>query len=967
MLPAKSLRSAIGWLGLALLYTVGVSFYRGEKLAEATRSGLAAVERQHPAVLSLFQSSFYFFYEDQFLPGLRDSMEKIPDLRQVQILSKSGGLIFDSAEAPQQAPDRPKEFPFKEVIDRLSHSLPSSFVDGFDIQILVPSGEYGILYSFDGSRLRRHLFLVFILGLALITAGAWAATRIDLLMTLSKARERWARFWGLRAKFLFTILLINSITGAIVFFTLAELQTREQTHRIERESVLFSRFSTAQVVSNFINSFYFNYSEKFLPGVRSLIASNENLVGIRVVSGRTKALLFDSEVAGSKPVLPAEREEAPKAAFTSTIEQQLAERDLVTRPVFREGEKYFSVINTYRGDNDAPLFFVEYLFSFKTLANSIAAIRRQILVDLIPSMTLGLIIAAIFAQFLISPIRRLVAALRQVSAGEYDVSVETKRSDEIGELVSTFNTMTFELKKKKELRKYLSDSTYRQIMESPERPEGTQLGGTRVQATVLMSDIRSFVALCESMEAEEVTAMLNEYFSQMVEVVHRHGGEVDKFIGDALLAVFYASEESHVFREGSPSPSPTTTSLQAIYCALEMRDRLSEFNKKRVAAGKSPIEIGVGITYGEIISGPIGSKDRMDFTVIGSVVNLASRIEKLSKRGRHTRIVFSSQVEDKVRGLLDYEEIKTDIGNQFDEQTSVFELIKVRDLNDLVAYLDSKDANLRQRSVELLGQSRNAEAIPHALRALEDPDEDVRLHAVLALSKLSAPDEPRVVSALLSKMNAEKSTRLLSAIISVLGRLCRNERILEIARYLEAPDDRIVANAVEALGQVQLPRCQDLILPKLTSLNNRVKANAAMALFASGRIEVLGILKPMLMASDARMRSSAAFAIGELTLLAQRDNLVEVWKSHPQGLKAFLGELQECVPMLVSLLKDGDPSVKRQAVIALGKIRDKSSVLAILDNIDLTSDSKELLKDLAHALHSIGSHKLVREVVQRLS
>jgi class 3 adenylate cyclase len=433
-------------------------------------------------------------------------------------------------------------------------------------------------------------------------------------------------------------------------------------------------------------------------------------------------------------------------------------------------------------------------------------------------------------------------------------------------------------------------------------------------------------------------------------VVHRHGGEVDKFMGDALLAVFYASGEGR---------SPTSTCLQAAACALEMRDRLRELNERRVARQQPPLEIGAGITYGEIIAGPIGSPDRMDFTVIGTVVNQAARVEKLSKLGRHTRILFNEAVEEKVRGLLDCERVA---GGPADAPAA-FELVRVRALEDLVSMLESEDAPLRRRALELLGQSRNPGAREPILAALNDPDDDTRVAAAGALARVADTEDRGALDALFGRLRAEGSARVASALIAAAGRLCRSERILELGRFLESPDERIVANVVEALGQVRTPNATDLVLPLLASRNNRVKANAAMALFAAGRVEVLGTLKPMLMHSDPLMRASAAFAIGELSILVQREDLFRQWQSTPGGVKVFLGELQECVPMLVALLKDPDPAVKRQAIGALGKIRDRSAVLPMLESLDLEAESRDTLRDFAQALQSIGAHRLVREVV----
>jgi HEAT repeat protein len=379
----------------------------------------------------------------------------------------------------------------------------------------------------------------------------------------------------------------------------------------------------------------------------------------------------------------------------------------------------------------------------------------------------------------------------------------------------------------------------------------------------------------------------------------------------------------------------------------------------------------VGISHGEIISGPIGAKDRMDFTVIGDVVNLASRIEKLSKLGKHTKIVFSNHVETLVRSLLKYEEISIEKIAGKQEEVHVYELIGVMDLSHLIKNIMGEDVDLKRRSVEILGQSRNLEALPHVIRLMDDREETVRLQAAVALSKLAPLNDSDALEAVFNALHYEKSLKVLATLVAVAGKVCSTDRILELAPFLESPHERIVANTIEAMGQVRSPRCIDSILPKLNSRNNRIKANAAMSLFAAGQLEVIHTLKPMLMHSDPLMRSSAAFAIGELTLIAAQEALAKRWTQNSQEVRQFLAELQECVPALVSMLRDPEAVVKRQAVIALGKIKDKSAVLPMIDMIQpalgTNTELHELIRDVTQALRSIGAHKLVREVIARLS
>jgi adenylate cyclase len=146
-----------------------------------------------------------------------------------------------------------------------------------------------------------------------------------------------------------------------------------------------------------------------------------------------------------------------------------------------------------------------------------------------------------------------------------------------------------------------------------------QLGGSKKTVTVFFSDIRDFTKFSEGHTPEEVVDMLNEYFQIMVRIINAHGGIVDKFIGDAIMAVW-----------GAPHTGERDAQ-NAVKACLEMRSALAQLNEARIARGQVPIKIGMGLHKGEAISGTIGSEERMEYTVIGDTVNQASRIEASTK------------------------------------------------------------------------------------------------------------------------------------------------------------------------------------------------------------------------------------------------------------------------------------------------------------------------------------------------
>lgn len=269
--------------------------------------------------------------------------------------------------------------------------------------------------------------------------------------------------------------------------------------------------------------------------------------------------------------------------------------------------------------------------------------RRNILIT-IAALIISVMMIYLFAKTLTSPVKKLVSASNQVSKGEYSLSLKPKSRDEIGVLTNSFVEMASGLAERERMKETFGKFVNEQVAEMALKGE-IKLGGERTQVAIFFSDIRSFTAISESMEPEQVVEFLNEYMTAMVECVEVTNGVVDKYIGDAIMAVW-----------GTPISHGNDTE-NAINGSLMMREALIKFNEGRGGPGKPIIRIGCGINTGMVLAGQIGSSSRMEYTVIGDAVNLASRVETLNKPFG-TDILISSDSYEFVKDIFAVEPMK---------------------------------------------------------------------------------------------------------------------------------------------------------------------------------------------------------------------------------------------------------------------------------------------------------------------
>jgi adenylate cyclase len=275
-------------------------------------------------------------------------------------------------------------------------------------------------------------------------------------------------------------------------------------------------------------------------------------------------------------------------------------------------------------------------------ATEVSRMERPIILGALASVLLAAGIAfgsaVIVARRASRPMIALTRTVEAIGGGALATRVTIDTEDEFGALGRAVNRMAEGLQERNRVKnafaRYVSHQVLDSVLATDELP---QLSGQRCNVTVMFCDIRGFTRFAEQMAPEKVVEFLNEYFEAMVDVVFKHHGTLDKFIGDALMVLF-----------GVPTSDPYQEE-HAITAAIEMRDVAGRLREKWHAEGKKSFTVGFGINSGPAIVGNIGSPQRMEYTAIGDTVNLASRLESAT-RAQGVDILISEYTYNAIRG-----------------------------------------------------------------------------------------------------------------------------------------------------------------------------------------------------------------------------------------------------------------------------------------------------------------------------
>lgn len=246
------------------------------------------------------------------------------------------------------------------------------------------------------------------------------------------------------------------------------------------------------------------------------------------------------------------------------------------------------------------------------------ALERELALGILMVLVAGVLVAQHLSKSIQEPLHALGHFAHRIGSGDLTGHTTVSGQDVAGRLSVALNDMASGLRERDRVKEVFGRYIATQVSDKILRGE-VDLGGDSRRVTVLFSDIRNFTTMAEKMTPSQVVTFLNDYFTEMVDAVFAQDGMLDKFMGDGLMAVFGA------FGEKLDHP------CRAVAAALRMKSLLAKINGERATAGKEPIAIGIGIHSDDVIVGNIGSRKRLEFTVIGDGVNVASRLQALNK------------------------------------------------------------------------------------------------------------------------------------------------------------------------------------------------------------------------------------------------------------------------------------------------------------------------------------------------
>jgi len=377
---------------------------------------------------------------------------------------------------------------------------------------------------------------------------------------------------------------------------------------LTKEAVQYPLKIETSYEKNILNNILYIIKETFITQQQKEEIKNEGIYEALIVrKNGIIASANDVRIIGEKYVPPA------------GIRQLHENEDTLVQDYIKNGIQYFDIavsIGTVINNNKYIVGEVHLTISRAIILKVVMEAAIKIGLIILISLILGILTSILLVNFLVRPIGYLVEGVKAIGEGNYDVEIKLKTNDELGLLTEIFNNTAKSLKEKELIKgafsKYISSEVMEQIINDPSK---LSLHGKRIKATILFTDIRGFTSMSEKLEPEQVVSIINDYLTIQTDKVIKHNGFLDKFVGDCVMAVY-----------GIPVPKDDDT-YRAVRTAIDIRESVKKLNSIRERMKQLTVGIGIGLNTGEVVCGNMGSPQKMDYTVIGDNVNLASRLE----------------------------------------------------------------------------------------------------------------------------------------------------------------------------------------------------------------------------------------------------------------------------------------------------------------------------------------------------
>lgn len=416
-------------------------------------------------------------------------------------------------------------------------------------------------------------------------------------------------FKSLEIRLKLSIIFVAVVVTAIVFFSMPVLMQQEEVLQEKVEDS--SRFIAMKLSQDVKNILLYELTGVDDPG--GSVEEQLELLSQSDVAGLEFAFTLNKK---GKLIVKPDSFRAD-LSFDSTRVQELMGLGEFTAQTNDEVIAYYHPVQVKKNGEPITIGVVGIVFSKSMILKPIAATKKLIFYTAFIVILVAVMGIFFLSQIMVTQITDIFKAVRHVRDGNLDFELHPRSEDELGQLATEFNRMVKHLREKLQMQKFVSSLTVQMIQErGGSRMKLTE--GERHDVTIFFSDVRNFTMIAERLEPEQIVNLINVYFQLQTEVIEKYSGVVDKFMGDQIMAIF-----------------PTGMMLQsALSAAIEIQKRVAVLNKERAEKNEVTLDIGIGINHGAAVLGNMGSRNRMDYTVIGDIVNVASRLCSIARAGQ---------------------------------------------------------------------------------------------------------------------------------------------------------------------------------------------------------------------------------------------------------------------------------------------------------------------------------------------